>query len=204
MSTTTAYTVLVVCCLLGMPALAAERTTPFKCEGQFGRNASHAKLAATFGADNAVSNEDAESDSEVTILFPNNAARRLKIEWNDQKSRRGLRHVTITGLSWSVAGVVIGMPLVELERLNGGPFKLNYFEGDYGGAITDWLGGRFNAPLSGGCVLGVFVGIDERHPDAPTQALEKEVMPDRSLLSSGAGLRATKPVVSKMIVSFPK
>jgi hypothetical protein len=96
------------------------------------------------------------------------------------------------------------MPLVELERLNGGPFKLNYFEGDYGGAITDWLGGRFNAPLSGGCVLGVFVGIDERHPDAPTQALEKEVMPDRSLLSSGAGLRATKPVVSKMIVSFPK
>jgi hypothetical protein len=187
-----------------MPALAAERTTPFKCEGQFGRNASHATLAATFGADNAVSNEDAESDSEVTILFPNNAARRLKIEWNDQKSRRGLRHVTITGLSWSVAGVVIGMPLVELERLNGGPFKLNYFEGDYGGAITDWLGGRFNAPLSGGCVLGVFVGIDERHPDAPTQALEKEVMPDRSLLSSGAGLRATKPVVSKMIVSFPK
>jgi hypothetical protein len=36
------------------------------------------------------------------------------------------------------------------------------------------------------------------------QLSNKEVMPDRSLLSSGAGLRATKPVVSKMIVSFPK
>ncbi len=199
MSTTTAYTVFVTCCLLGLPALASERTTPFKCDGQFGRNASQAKLAAAFGADNAVSNEDAESDSEVTILFPNNAARRLKIEWNDQKSKQGLRRVTITGSSWSVAGVAIGMPLVELERLNGGPFKLNYFEGDYGGAITDWLGGRFNAPLSGGCCLGVFLGIDERLRDGQ---IEKEVAPDRSLLSSGPGLRAAKPVVGKMIVSF--
>jgi hypothetical protein len=203
MGANTAYVVLVVCCLLGMPALAAEPTTPFRCEGPFGPDASHAKLAATFGSGNTESNYDGESDSEVTILFPNNAARRLKIEWNDQKARRGLSHATITGPSWSVAGVMIGMPLVELERLNGGPFELNYFEGDYGGAITDWLGGRFKAPLSGGCGLGAYVSIDERLPEAVNKALEKEVTPDRSLLSGGAGLRAAKPVVSQIIVSFP-
>lgn len=196
--------VLVVCCLLGMPALAAEPMTPYKCEGPFGRDASCAKLAATFGAGNTVTTYDGESDSEVTILFPNNPARRLKIEWNDQKARRNIGHVTIAGSSWSVAGVVIGMPLAEFERLNGGPFKLNYFEGDYGGAITDWLGGRFAGPLPGGCLLGAFVTIDEHLPDAVNKTLDREVTPDRSLFSSGAGLRVAKPQVGQMIVSFPK
>jgi len=51
-------------------------------------------------------------------------------------------------------------------------------------------------------VLGAFVGIDERLPEA--KALDEEVSPDRSLLSSGTGLRAAKPVVNQMIVSFPK
>jgi len=58
--------------------------------------------------------------------------------------------------------------------------------------------------LSGGCVPGAFVGIDERLPDAESKALDQEVAPDRSLLSNGAGLRAAKPAVNEMIVSFPK
>jgi hypothetical protein len=57
----------VVFCLLGTPALAAEPTTPFNCNGPFGRDASHAKLAATFGAGNIVIRNDEEADAEVTI-----------------------------------------------------------------------------------------------------------------------------------------
>jgi len=196
---------IVAWCLVNTAAPAKEPANTFKCEGPFGRDATHAKLAAKYGAANIATDDDGEADAEVTILFPNDPERRLKIEWKDQKGRRKPAHITITGRSWwSVAGVAIGTSLVELEDLNGGPFRLNYFEGDYGGAITDWLGGRFNAPLSGGCVPGAFVGIDERLPDAESKALDQEVAPDRSLLSNGAGLRAAKPAVNEMIVSFPK
>jgi hypothetical protein len=162
-------------------------------------------LVSRYGSANVVTEYDDEADAEVTVLFPNDPERRLKIQWNDQKVRRNPGHVTIAGRSsWSVAGVAIGTSLVELEHLNGGPFKLNDFEGDYGGAITDWLKGRFDAPLSGGCFLGAFVGIAERLPEAMSKAVDEEVTSDRSLLSSGPGLRATKPVVTQMIVSCSK
>jgi hypothetical protein len=164
MGAVTRCAILLVCCLVGMPVLAADPMVPFKCEGPFGRDANHARLAATFGAGNTIIEYDGESDADVTILFPNDPKRRLKVEWKDLKRRRGLGHVTIAGRSsWNVAGVAIGTPLVQLERLNGGPFKLNYFEGDYGGAITDWLGGRFRRPLPSGCALGAFVTVRDEH-----------------------------------------
>jgi hypothetical protein len=179
---------------------------PFVCEGPFGRDAGHAKLAALFGAGNAVIRNDEEVDAEVTILFPNNPKRMLTIEWKDPKSRHGLRRVRIVGnASWSVEGLAKGTPLAEVERLNGGPFKLNYFDGDYSGAITSWQGGRFDKPLPGGCVLGAYLSIDEQHlPADVSKALFKEVTADGSLLSGGAALRAAKPVVASMVVSFPE
>jgi hypothetical protein len=196
---------IIACCLIGTATLAAEPTKILTCEGPFGRNETHAKLASKYGAANTVTVNDGEADADVTILFPDDPQRRLKIQWKDEKARRNPWHITIAGRSsWSAAGVAIGTSLIELERLNGRPFKLNYFEGDYGGAITDWLSGRFTAPLSGGCVLGAFVGIDERLPAAASKALDEEVTPDRSLLSSGMGLRASKPVVNQIIVTFPK
>jgi hypothetical protein len=199
----TRHSLTVAFCFIGTATFAAEPARTFKCEGPFGRDATHAKLASKYGAGNIVAEDDGDADAEVTVLFPNDPERRIKIQWKDQKARRNPGHITIAGRSsWSVAGVAIGTSLIELERLNGGPFKLNYFEGDYGGAITDWLRGRFQVPLSGGCVLGAFVGIDERLPDAVSKALDEEVTQDRSLLSSGTGLRAAKPVVSQMILSF--
>jgi hypothetical protein len=196
---------IVASCLLGTATFAAEPTRTLKCEGPFGRDATEAELVAKYGAGSIATAYDGAADAEVTVLFPNDPERRLKIQWKDQKARRNPGHITITGRSsWSVAGVAIGNSVIELERLNGGPFRLNYFEGDYGGAVTDWLKGHFQASLAGGCVLGAFVGIDERLPAALSKALDAEVTSDRSLLSSGAGLRAAKPVVSQMIVSFPK
>ena len=49
-----------------------------------------------------------------------------------------------------------------------------------------------------------FAGIDEHLPEAVNKALDKEVTPNGSLLSSGRGLHAAKPVVTQIIVSFPK
>jgi hypothetical protein len=202
MNATTRYAILVVYCLFGTPALAAEATAPLKCGGLFGRDTSHAKLLATFGAGKAITEYDGEVDAEVTILFPDDPKRRLKIQWKNQKDRRDLGSITIARRSsWRVAGLSIGTPLAEVERLNGGPFKLNYFEGDYGGAIIDWMGGKLDARLPGGCMLGAFVAIEE---GVSLDAVNKEIAPDRTLLSSGEGLRAPKPFVSAIIVSFGK
>jgi hypothetical protein len=85
-------------CLAGTAALAAEPATTFKCEGPFGRDGSDAKLAAKYGAANVTIEEDPRLDGErvkVTILYPNDPARRLKIEWKDKKARRNPRVITI-------------------------------------------------------------------------------------------------------------
>lgn len=191
------------CCLIGTTTLAAETT--FECKGPFGRDASHAKLASKYGAANIATEYDELADADATILFPNDPGRRLKLLWKDRKGRRNLGYISIGGhSSWSVAGVTIGTSLIELERLNDGSFKLNNFDGDYSGAITDWLKGRFDTPLSGGCMFGASVGIDEHLAEAVKKALDKEVTPNGSLLSSGMGLHAAKPMVIEIIVSFPK
>jgi hypothetical protein len=197
--------ILALYCLL-TPAIAAEPKTPFKCERPFGRETSHATLARTFGAANATIEDVGEFDEEVTILFPNDPMRRLMVRWRDQKGRRGLRSVIIRGprSSWSVAGIAIGTPLVELERLNGRPFKLITFEGDYGGAIIDWRGGYFDRPLAGGCRFGGSVWIKADATSDESRALEKETAPERTLLSSGEGLRAMKPAVVELLASFPE
>jgi hypothetical protein len=197
------------CCLVGKAALAAEPATTFNCEGPFGRDGSDAKLAAKYGAANVTIEEDVKLDGEVvkvTILFPNDPARRLKIEWKDRKARRNPRVITIEHehSTWSVAGVAIGTSLVDLERLNGRPFKLNYFEGDYGGDIFDWRGGRFDAPLPGGCLFGASIGIAETLPETVGKAMNAEIIENGALLSSGPGLRAAKPTVGQIFISFPK
>src|ERR1700759_139491 len=116
------------CCLVGTAALAAEPATTLKCEGPFGRDGSDAKLAAKYGAANITIEDDPRLDGEVvkvTILFPNDPTRRLKIEWKDKKGRRNPRLITIEDehSTWSFAGVAIGTSLVDLERINGRPFK---------------------------------------------------------------------------------
>jgi hypothetical protein len=87
------------------------------------------------------------------------------------------------------------MSLTELERANGGPFKLLDFEGELGGYVTDWLGGKLDK-LSGGCGLGA-----EFSMDAFNSAQWKA---SGGLLSFGnAALRAAKPKLSEIIVAFP-
>jgi hypothetical protein len=176
----------------------------FKCEGSFSRGTSHARLAKEYGAANIDSEYNGEADANVTILFPKDPERRLIIQWKDEKGRQKPASITIEGKYWSAAGVVRRAPLVEVERLNGGPFKLNYFDADYGGAITDWMGGRLNAPFSSGCRVGVSIAVDEKLPEAIDKALFEEQGQDGSLPSSSAALRAAKPWVGELIVIYPK
>jgi hypothetical protein len=188
--------IILVCAAVVGQSLNGEPASSFRCEGLFGRDASHAEIVKTFGADQT---EDiGRFDAEMTVLFPDDPKRRLVVGWQDQKRQRGLSTVSIEGSSWKIAGIAIGTPLVEVERLNKGAFRINHFKGDHGGAIIDWMGGRLANPLPGGCHLGVSVNIH----DTATGPMDDELSLDRTLLSSGPGLRAMKPTVEKIIVSF--
>lgn len=188
--------------LLARPTAGAEPGMVFRCVGPLDRNASHAGLERAFGR-NKVGQEEifAGGDTEtMTVVFADDPRRKLLVGWRDQANRRGLARVTIEGRSrWSVGGLAVGSPLVAVERLNGRAFKLNDYEGDFGGDVIDWMGGHLEK-LPDGCVLGATLAIDEAHAGA----LMKEVARPDGLLSSHETLRAANPVVSRLFVSFPK
>lgn len=186
-----------------MGAMLKQESRPeaFRCEGHFAPGATRAAITALFGPKQVVTREIfyGGDTKDVTFLFPDNPARRLYIEWRDPAKGQGIKYLSILGRSWSLGGVSLGMPLDEVERINGRPFKLTYFEGDFGGSVIDWGGGTLEK-LPGGCRVGVRFGIDEK--SVPDDALEPEVSSERTLLSSGPALRKAKPSVLELGIGY--
>jgi hypothetical protein len=190
--------VMTMLCLSGGLAGAEE----FSCAGPFGRDASHAALVRAFGPAN-VAHEEVIAGGEtrpMTIVFPNDSERRLMVHWLDGEGRRGLDFVIIQSPGWSVGGAAIGMPIAEVERLNGRPFKVTDFLGsDHDGEVRGWQGGRLDAALPGGCRLGAVLGIN----DGDIDTTQWPAHPD-GLSSDDEALRGADPRLYELTVSFPK
>ena len=188
-------------------APAERATTPrvIKCEGPFGRDASHADLVKAFGSSNVVSQEiDGHAESvkfNATVLYPDNAKAKLEIIWGDEKARRQPTIRARDQSTWTSAnGIRTGMAIADVEKINGKPFTLLGFDLDFGGRVKDWQGGQLAKPLPGGCIIGVeFV-----HPeDAPEVNLSK-VSGDGDFRSDNADMRAVEPYVSVITISYPQ
>ena len=93
-------------------------------------------------------------------------------------------------------GFRVGMPLDEVARLNGQPFKLNGFEWDYGGYVVDLKGKLANPPGSCGMTLRFSPGIAL---DAKRHA---GMIGEKKLSSSDAKLQAVKPVLTEWSVGY--
>jgi hypothetical protein len=120
-----------------------------KCEGPFGRNAGHSDLVKAFGNKNVVEQEiDGVEGQKIkaSVLYPDDPKARLEFVWSDEKARRRPTLIRATDQSaWATTkGIRIGTALVEIEQMNGKPFKLSGFDWDYGGRVTDW---RRRVPL---------------------------------------------------------
>jgi hypothetical protein len=192
--------------LSASPASAESAATRvIKCEGSFGRNASHASLVKAFGSNNVAYQEIAGAQDKkikASVLYPDDPKARLELIWRDDQSRRRPALIRAKDQSaWATAnGIRIGTALADIEKMNGKPFKLSGFDWDYGGRVTDWRGGTLAKPQPGGCVLG----IEFVHPeDAPEESLTK-VSGDREILSDDADMRAVEPYVAVMTFSYPK
>ena len=187
-------------------ALAERAASPrvIKCEGPFGRNASHADLVKAFGSSNVVYQDIDGAGGETikaSVLYPNDAKAKLEIIWGDEKARRRPMIRAKDQSGWaSMNGIRIGMALEEIEKMNGKPFKLSGFDWDDGGRVRDWQGGALAKPLPGGCIVSVeFVHAE----DVPEANLSK-VTGEGEFLSDGADMRAVEPYVAVLTISYPQ
>ena len=198
--------------LLVSPVMPATAQAPpaLDCSGPFARTADERAVIAAFGEQH-VARADipiGEGATEPgTVVFANDKAKRIDILWHDSAARARPAAVIIRGGStWRIAlagqrdqSVALGMPLTEIEGLNGRPFSVNGFGWDGGGFAGTWHDGALARP-SGGCSLTLRF---DQAADAPADALDK-TNGDIELLSSDPVLRQTRPMVTEMVLGWPQ
>jgi len=172
------------------------------CNGVFGRDSSHAKLAMAYQSRNvAFTQVDAASGAKVmaSVLFAKDPKRRLEVWWSKPATRTDTHLIVINGQSdWIAPGELhLGLTLAELEQLNGKPFKLLGFNKDGVATLSDWNGGQL-AALPGGCKIGLSLRAD---PKASAAALAGAAA-DRAFSSGDSALRAVNPTVSEILVAY--
>jgi hypothetical protein len=193
--------------IMAEPAATAKPSRPANlqivaCDGVFGKDSSHLKLAAAFQTKNVAYTEvDAGAGSKVmaSVLFAKDPKRRLEVWWSKPASRSDTHLIVINGQSnWAAPGDLrLGLTLAELEQRNGKPFKLLGFDKDNVATLSDWNGGQLSA-LPGGCKVGINLRADPKTPAAALSALPA----DHAYTSADAALRAVNPTVSEILVAY--
>ncbi|MBL8546640.1 MAG: hypothetical protein JNL81_09245 [Hyphomonadaceae bacterium] len=158
-------------------------------------------LAQRFGAENVTTQTlpGAEGETyEATVVFADDASRRLVVTWNEARTLVASVSVNNIGTQWKGAGgFTVGTPIAEIERLNVMPFKLWGFGWDYGGWVSDWgLGAFAQSPVP---------GCSTRMRFTPRGPENVSAMGDTEFGSNEPAIRAADPVVSEfgLMLSAP-
>ena len=162
-------------------------------------------LRRIYGAANVKEGEvpGAEGESaQGVILFPDDPKRRAYVYFQNEKTLTGISMVRVTDedSQWHGAhGIRIGMPVADLVKVNGRPFKFSGFDWDYGGQVVDWLGGKL-APAKGGATLHVILTHGDQPKGVPTAKLP---IGDGSFRSDHPQLAKMKATVVEISLDFP-
>lgn len=139
------------------------------------------------------------------ILFADDPTRRAVLHYQDERQLRGLAYVSVRepDTRWRLDnGIVMGMRLSELARLNGKPIRFSGMGWDYGGTITDWNGGKLASrdgdPVMRGARLGEVPGALAAQADAVPSSDADYASDDPKFPKQGELLR-----VDELSVSFP-
>jgi hypothetical protein len=175
---------------------------PGRSAGALTLESSEADLRRHYGASAVESARIQLGEGETapgTVLYPGDSLRRAEILWQDTVNRRRPARLVLRGMRslWHAdRGISLGTSLQELERLNGRPFTLAGFGWDYGGVITDWLGGTLASTLA-----GVKLYLDPG-PAQYESAPYSQVLGDRDYSSSIPAMRQLAPRVTQIFVDF--
>jgi len=184
------------------PKPAAAAGTVLACGGVFAKDSTHLKLAIKYDSRNVVFGDvDGPDGSKIkaSILFPNDAKRRLEVVWSNDASRTDVSVIAINGKSQWVApkGLKLGLSLAALQKANGKPFKVSGFGADGSASVAGWDGGALSS-LPGGCKVGIRLMADSKAPPDARSA----VSGDKEFLSSDASVLALKPSVAEILIGY--
>ena len=172
------------------------------CAGPFAKDTSHAKLVTEFG-DKNVAFKDVETPGNIlvkaTVIFDNDPTKRAVFFWGDNKARNKLASILIEAPSrWQgPGGIRNGLPLKELEKLNGGSFSMVAFGGVNGGNVSGLKGPFVN--IAGGCTLVPRFEPGIANPLPPRFA---SVTGEQTLVSTNFVLRRVRAQVGEWRVNY--
>jgi len=108
-----------------------------------------AAAQARLGAESLVAGELMGAEGETFsgwVLYPNDPKRTADVFLDEAGTHPSMIRIDNRESQWQRAdGIRIGLDHRQLEALNGGPFTFSGFGWDYGGAVTDWRGGKLDA-----------------------------------------------------------
>jgi hypothetical protein len=197
MTNRTASTLAALLLLGAGPVLGAE----YGCDGIFAEDTTLAAIEAEFGKANVVSGEVPGPEGEVftaTTIYPGDAEREMQVRWWDEETLTYFAGVTLGAGDSGPGGVHAGMPIEEVEAINGEPFGLMGFFWDYGGG-AGFVSGKLSE-LPGGCHLGLQLSptVERLPPD-----VEMAISGDVPLRSDMPEVRAAKVAVDKVDLLYP-
>ena len=150
-------------CLSGSAAFGQTRDDPWLIlangeKGSINSCTTHEGLVRTFGATNVLDKDEMDEFSgdmeQLTIVYPDDERRSIKIRWRSGDREALPASLTISGRTsrWKVAhNISLGTSLKELEQINDRAFLLSDYNWDYPGrTVVSWENGTLEQDLDGG------------------------------------------------------
>lgn len=179
------------------PVLAAEELA---CDPAITAKTTLADLEKTYGKKNVKTGEvDGPEGTTMiaTTVFPKDEKKTFEVYWFDEAKHEGLAGYTVAADGEGPGGLKIGMPIKDVEKINGGTFTLSGFYWDYGGG-ANLQDGRL------GKIDGCFVGVTfSPSIDPPNDKISQAISGEQELKSNMKEFDVVKPVVQTINISFP-
>jgi len=179
--------------------------------GPITASTTRAELDTLFGKENVRDGGFDSSDlpEAATVVFGNDTSAALAVTWDkEHASNIHICSGTESGpCRWRTAsGIRIGLPLMELQKLNGKPFQLMGFGFEGQGTVTSWRHGALeeDATACGHLVvrLSPAAEVDGRSMSKQESSSLKALQGDKPYSSASLSLLELNPVVSALELQF--
>lgn len=115
--------------------------------------------------------------------------RELEIMFDPEGDKKEIFDIVVVGKAWKFEnGLKSGLTMIEIEKINGKPYKVNGFGWDYGG-FADFEGGKLAGSVS--------VRFDTGEAEVP-----ESLSGDRQISTTDKKLRALNPKAGPITVFF--
>jgi hypothetical protein len=165
-----------------------------------------AALRRRYGADAVVEQAVPLGEGQTepgAVIHPDDPTRRAFVYFIDGNTGAAITaiHIRDAGSRWSgPMGLRLGMTSLDLERLNGKPFRFLGFDWDYGGYVSNWTDGALSTALLAPGQLSIRL--------SPPELTEGVELPDgyprgdAEFTSDIPPVREQPPVVTEMGLGF--